>query len=79
MAKSYFPKAKPSTGKRRPRKPQSLRTHVFINSGMTDYKGEPICAEPWCGHLREHRIHDLTQATEISTATAEIDQRRGGE
>lgn len=71
---TQFPKARPSTGRRQPRKPAKVRTHVMIRGGQTDHRGEPICDE--CGHLRSHRIHDLREVTEVERAT---DARRLGE
>lgn len=70
---SRFPRARPTAAPRTPRAPRMVATHVFIDAGQTDHAGVGICNE--CGNLRDHRIHDLTVASEA----LEIDRRQMGE
>lgn len=71
---SQFPKAKPTKMPRRwARGPRSVRTHVAMLTGTTDWDGLGICDT--CGFRADHRIHELIDTTE---ATA-LDARKLGE
>ena len=77
MARSRFPKAKPTAGPKLPRQPRDWRrrTHVFINSGSYTHDDIGICGE--CDMRRDHRVHDLNQ--EVLVEAAEFEARRLGE
>jgi len=70
---SRFPRARPVAGQKRVRPLKTVETHVMINAGQTDHRGEPIC--DFCGLLAGHRIHDLN----VSSEAEAIDRRIVGE
>jgi len=71
---SRFPKARPTARPSRamPKRPRDWRrfTHVCLNTGQYDWDGIPLCGE--CGHRGDHRIHDLTVASEATDVSARI-------
>jgi len=54
---SRYNRSRPVAGVKPARAPKSIRTHVMQTAGQVDHKGTPICEA--CGHLADHRIHDL--------------------
>ena len=70
---SRVPRARPVAGQKRVRPLKTVETHVLINAGQADHKGEVIC--DFCGLLAGHRIHDLN----VSSEAESIDRRIIGE
>lgn len=68
-----FPRARPTKGQKRTRPLVRVDSHVFLNAGQVNHKGEGIC--DMCGHLRSHRVHDIT----VPPGTFEVADRIMGE
>lgn len=75
MARSQFPRARPSWEPARKRPPKQWRTHVLTSDGVVDGDGTVICST--CSFRADHKIHDLY--SDIAVDASELDARKLGE